>query len=88
MYHCKFKIPVHLLKEHSPQQVGSTSHHLAAKAKCHEPPPAELVAEAPDVEGDEDGDEVLGPGADAVEGDHLHTELHQLVSQKVPSEGS
>ena len=36
-----------------------------------------MVAPAADVEGDEDGDEVLGPGADAVEGDHLHTELHQ-----------
>ena len=50
-----------------------------------------MVAPAADVEGDEDGDEVLGPGADAVEGDHLHTELHQhqpspLVLQKVASE--
>ena len=71
MYQCKFKVPVHLLKVHTPQQVGSTSHHLAAKAESNEPPPAELVAEAPDVEGDEDGAEFLRGGHHLVEADHL-----------------
>ena len=34
--------------------------------------PAELIAPAADVEGEEDGDEVLREGDHLVEADHLH----------------
>ena len=44
---------------------------------CHENEsdyhlPAELVAPAADVEGEEDGDEVLREGDHLIEADHLH----------------